>query len=310
MARHWQPTSPPIRIPPRRGPPRRRARAPGRGRRGGRPGKGRGRRQGALLRLRAEIPLSARWCSRSPVSRACWPCGGLRRRSGRPTPSSSRARRPPGTRGVDYWNSGELCTDFTRRARRASSRPTRSAWASASCSASRSGASDRSSRSSSRPSGSCATSRPPRSRRCSCSGSASTRPPKVALIIVGTVFYNILMIADVARGVPRELIAHLVHARRGPRDVLRRVVLPHSWPGIIDVARINLAAAWLDARRRRAARRAGRPRLPAGPVAARSARSTACSRSSSSSASSASSATSRSRGSPQPHGPLGAAMTA
>jgi NitT/TauT family transport system permease protein len=23
------------------------------------------------------------------------------------------------------------------------------------------------------------------------------------------------------------------------------VILPHSWPGIVDVARINLAAAWL-----------------------------------------------------------------
>ena len=27
--------------------------------------------------------------------------------------------------------------------------------------------------------------------------------------------------------------------------VLRRVILPHRYPGIIDVARINLAAAWL-----------------------------------------------------------------
>ena len=27
--------------------------------------------------------------------------------------------------------------------------------------------------------------------------------------------------------------------------MLRRVVLPHCVPGIIDVARINLAAAWL-----------------------------------------------------------------
>ena len=26
---------------------------------------------------------------------------------------------------------------------------------------------------------------------------------------------------------------------------MRRVVFPHSWPGIVDVARINLAAAWL-----------------------------------------------------------------
>ena len=27
--------------------------------------------------------------------------------------------------------------------------------------------------------------------------------------------------------------------------VLRQVILPHSWPGIIDVARVNLAAGWL-----------------------------------------------------------------
>ena len=32
---------------------------------------------------------------------------------------------------------------------------------------------------------------------------------------------------------------------RSRRAVLRKVILPHSWPGIIDVARINLAAAWL-----------------------------------------------------------------
>ena len=43
-------------------------------------------------------------------------------------------------------------------------------------------------------------------RRCCCSGSASTRRPKITLIVVGTVFYNILMVADVARAVPRELL--------------------------------------------------------------------------------------------------------
>ncbi len=69
--------------------------------------------------------------------------------------------------------------------------------------------------------------------------------PKIALIVVGTVFYNVLMVADVARAVPRELIsaAYTMGARR--LTVLRRVILPHSWPGILDVARINLAAAWL-----------------------------------------------------------------
>jgi NitT/TauT family transport system permease protein len=69
--------------------------------------------------------------------------------------------------------------------------------------------------------------------------------PKIMLIVLGTVFFNILMIADVARAVPRELIeaSYTLGARR--RTVLSRVVLRHSVPGIIDVARINLAAAWL-----------------------------------------------------------------
>ncbi len=69
--------------------------------------------------------------------------------------------------------------------------------------------------------------------------------PKIALIVVGTVFYNILMIADVARAVPMPLINASYTLGAGRFTVLRRVILPHSWPGIIDVARINLAAAWL-----------------------------------------------------------------
>ena len=69
--------------------------------------------------------------------------------------------------------------------------------------------------------------------------------PKIALIVAGTVFYNILMIADVARGVPREMINTSYTLGASRARVMRRVVLPHSLPGIIDVARINLAAAWL-----------------------------------------------------------------
>lgn len=69
--------------------------------------------------------------------------------------------------------------------------------------------------------------------------------PKITLIVLGTVFFNVLMVADVARAVPRELIeaSYTLGARR--RTVLWRVVLRHSLPGIVDVARINLAAAWL-----------------------------------------------------------------
>lgn len=58
-------------------------------------------------------------------------------------------------------------------------------------------------------------------------------------------FFNILMVADVARNVPRELLEASYTLGAGRATVLRRIVLRHSVPGIIDVARINLAAGWL-----------------------------------------------------------------
>jgi NitT/TauT family transport system permease protein len=69
--------------------------------------------------------------------------------------------------------------------------------------------------------------------------------PKVWLIVVGTMFFNILMMADAARNVPRELLNASYTLGAGRVTVLRRVVLRFSLPGIIDAARINLAAAWL-----------------------------------------------------------------
>ena len=69
--------------------------------------------------------------------------------------------------------------------------------------------------------------------------------PKVWLIVVGTVFFNILMIADVARAVPRELLNASYTLGASRTTVVRRVILRHSLPGIIDAARVNLAAAWL-----------------------------------------------------------------
>lgn len=69
--------------------------------------------------------------------------------------------------------------------------------------------------------------------------------PKITLIVVGTVFFNILMVADVARNVPRELLEASYTLGASRATVLRRIVLRHCVPGIIDVARINLAAGWL-----------------------------------------------------------------
>lgn len=69
--------------------------------------------------------------------------------------------------------------------------------------------------------------------------------PKIALIIAGTIFYVILMTADVVRAVPMALINAAYTLGAGRLTIIRKVIMPHSWPGIIDVARINLAAAWL-----------------------------------------------------------------
>jgi NitT/TauT family transport system permease protein len=69
--------------------------------------------------------------------------------------------------------------------------------------------------------------------------------PKITLIVVGTVFFNILMVADVARGVPRELVHAAATLGASRRRIILRVVMPHSLPGMVDVARINLAAGWL-----------------------------------------------------------------
>lgn len=69
--------------------------------------------------------------------------------------------------------------------------------------------------------------------------------PKIWLIVVGTVFFNVLMVADVARSVPRELVNAAYTLGAGRWTVLRRVVARYSVPGIVDAARVNLAAAWL-----------------------------------------------------------------
>ncbi len=68
--------------------------------------------------------------------------------------------------------------------------------------------------------------------------------PKIALLVIGTVFFNTLMTADVVRGVPKAMIdvSYTLGARRG--EVLRKVIVPHSLPGIIDAIRVNAAAAW------------------------------------------------------------------
>jgi NitT/TauT family transport system permease protein len=69
-------------------------------------------------------------------------------------------------------------------------------------------------------------------------------PPKIALVVIGTVFFNTLMTANVVWQVPSELIKVSRTLGAGSGAVLRKVVFPHAVPGIFDAMRVNLAAAW------------------------------------------------------------------
>ena len=68
--------------------------------------------------------------------------------------------------------------------------------------------------------------------------------PKIALVVIGTVFFNTLMTANVVWQVPSELIKASLTLGAGSASIFRKVIFPHAVPGMIDAARVNLAAAW------------------------------------------------------------------
>ena len=68
--------------------------------------------------------------------------------------------------------------------------------------------------------------------------------PKIALIVIGVVFFNTLMIANVVWQVPTDLIRVAFTLGATNVGVLTKVIFPYTLPGIIDAARVNLAAAW------------------------------------------------------------------
>jgi NitT/TauT family transport system permease protein len=69
-------------------------------------------------------------------------------------------------------------------------------------------------------------------------------PPKIALIFLGTIFYNVLMIMDAVKYVPKDLL-EATYTLGGRRfQVLTQVILPYATPSIIDTFRINIATSW------------------------------------------------------------------
>ncbi|GLX94320.1 ABC transporter permease [Herbidospora sp. NBRC 101105] len=67
---------------------------------------------------------------------------------------------------------------------------------------------------------------------------------KIALLVLGVVFFNTLMTADVVRQVPRRLLDVSATLGAGRARVAARVVFPHSLPGILDALRVNAAVAY------------------------------------------------------------------
>ena len=68
--------------------------------------------------------------------------------------------------------------------------------------------------------------------------------PKIALIFIGTVFFNILMVMDSVKFVPQDLI-ETTYTLGGKRwQVLLSVIFPYIVPRIIDTFRVNMAASW------------------------------------------------------------------
>ncbi|UFP95846.1 ABC transporter permease [Gloeobacter morelensis] len=69
-------------------------------------------------------------------------------------------------------------------------------------------------------------------------------PAKIAIIFIGSFFYNTLMVADAVKFVPAEWLKVSYTLGAGRRDAFFRVILPATLPSIIDTLRINIATAW------------------------------------------------------------------
>ena len=68
--------------------------------------------------------------------------------------------------------------------------------------------------------------------------------PKIALIFIGVIFYNTLMIMDAVKFVPKHLL-EATYTLGGSRwQTLMQVITPYVLPNILDTFRINMAGAW------------------------------------------------------------------
>lgn len=69
-------------------------------------------------------------------------------------------------------------------------------------------------------------------------------PSKILIIMLGVVLYNAIMVADAVKFIPNEMInvAYTLGANR--RDVLFKVIIPATFPSVLDTLRVNISGAW------------------------------------------------------------------
>ena len=69
-------------------------------------------------------------------------------------------------------------------------------------------------------------------------------PSKILIITLGVVLYNIIMVADAVKFIPNEMInvAYTMGASRW--DVLSKVIVPATFPSVLDTLRVNISGAW------------------------------------------------------------------
>ena len=67
---------------------------------------------------------------------------------------------------------------------------------------------------------------------------------KVLIIALGVVLYNAIMVADAVKFIPNEMInvAYTLGATR--REVLMKVIIPATFPSVLDTLRVNISGAW------------------------------------------------------------------
>jgi NitT/TauT family transport system permease protein len=67
---------------------------------------------------------------------------------------------------------------------------------------------------------------------------------KITVIFIGTFFQQLIMIADVSRGVSQDLLDVSYTLGAGRRTVIWRVLIPATLPGVMDTLRVTLGWAW------------------------------------------------------------------